>query len=192
MDIVFLLPDICAFGPTCRGGGLLLPVLQSQPEQSSAMTQINDVDTFLAYALRLEEDAATRFADLKESMKNYGDQEVADFFARMEHFSRLHLAEARNRSQFHNIPKMKPEDFDWPEGESPESCSMEGSHYLNSIEYALELALESERKGHAFYAAVRKNTADPEVRMMAEEFEQEEAEHVAELESWCRRYKVAC
>jgi rubrerythrin len=155
------------------------------------MLATDNVDTFLAYAIRLEQDAAHRFADLKEAMKSYGDMEVAEFFARMEQYSRLHLAEAKKRAQFHDLPAMKPEDFVWPEGESPEACSMEGSHYLNSVTYALELALESERAGHAFYARVLKESADPEVQAMAREFVAEEAEHVAELEAWLGRYKAA-
>jgi rubrerythrin len=57
---------------------------------------MNDVAEFLAYAIKLEEDAAARFSDLAESMKTYGNREVADFFGKMAHFSRLHLAEARN------------------------------------------------------------------------------------------------
>jgi hypothetical protein len=43
---------------------------------------MNDVAEFLAYAIKLEEDAAARFSDLAESMKTYGNREVAEFLAR--------------------------------------------------------------------------------------------------------------
>ena len=53
---------------------------------------------------------------------------------------------------------------------------------------ALELALDGERRGHAFYAGIASTTEDPEVRAMAQEFAAEEAEHVAELEKWIGRF----
>ncbi len=152
------------------------------------MASIHDPALFLAHACALEEDAANRFADLSEAMKTYGNLDVASFFGKMAEFSRLHLADARKRSGFRDLPALAPEDFQWPEGESPEAASMEGSHYLMTVEYALELALDSERRGLAFYADVAATTTDPEVRMMAQEFAAEEAEHVAELESWAKRF----
>ena len=152
------------------------------------MASIHDPALFLAHACALEEDAANRFADLSEAMKTYGNLDVASFFGKMAEFSRLHLADARKRSGFRDLPALAPEDFQWPEGESPEAASMEGSHYLMTVEYALELALDSERRGLAFYADVAATTTDPEVRMMAQEFAAAEAEHVAELESWAKRF----
>ena len=158
-----------------------------QPSLGAGLT-MNDVAEFLAYAIKLEEDAASRFSDLAESMKTYGNREVAEFFGKMAHFSRLHLAEARKRAGFHKLPDMKPEDFVWPGDESPEATSMEGSHYLMTTEYALALALDSEERGFAFYENVAKTTNDSEIRMMAEEFAEEEAEHVAELKKWVSRF----
>ncbi|MBB3263383.1 hypothetical protein FHW79_000979 [Azospirillum sp. OGB3] len=152
------------------------------------MANIHDPALFLAHACALEEDAANRFADLSEAMKTYGNADVAAFFAKMAEFSRLHLADARKRSAFRDVPVLAPGDFQWPDDESPEAASMEGSHYLMTVDYALELALDSEKRGHAFYADVAASTTDPEVRMMAEEFASEEAEHVAELERWIERF----
>ena len=152
------------------------------------MANIHDPALFLAHACALEEDAANRFADLSEAMKTYGNADVAAFFGKMAEFSRLHLADARKRSGFRDLPVLAAEDFQWPDGDSPEVASMEGSHYLMTVDYALELALDSEKRGHAFYADVAATTTDPEVRMMAEEFASEEAEHVTELERWIERF----
>jgi len=68
---------------------------------------------------------------------------------------------------------------------------MEGSHYLMNAEYALSLALASEENGYAFYHNIATTTTDVEVRTMAEEFAEEEAEHVAELKKWVKRYEAA-
>lgn len=151
---------------------------------------MNDVAEFLAHAIKLEEDAATRFADLSEAMKSYGNKDVAEFFGKMAHFSRLHLAEARKRSGFHKMPEMSEGDYKWKTEESPEAASMEGSHYLMSLEYAFRLAYESEMSGYNFYNDIATNTTDAEVRVMAVEFAEEEAEHVAELKKWMVRYNI--
>lgn len=151
---------------------------------------MNDVAEFLAHAIKLEEDAATRFADLSEAMKSYGNKDVAEFFGKMAHFSRLHLAEARKRAGFHTLPELNDGDYKWKTEESPEATSMEGSHYLMSLEYAFRLAYDSEQSGFAFYDEVARTTKDPEIRVMAVEFAEEEAEHVAELKKWMVRYDI--
>lgn len=149
---------------------------------------MNDIAEFLAHAVVLEQEAAERYADLAESMKTYGNRDVAGFFSKMAEYSRLHLAEARSRTAYRDIPVLTPDQYRWPEGDSPEAASMEGSHYLMTTDYALDLALEGERRSQAFYADIARETTDPEVRMMAEEFAAEEADHVKQLEIWAARY----
>lgn len=152
---------------------------------------MDSIEDFLAHAVKLEEDAALRFADLAEAMRIYGNTEVAAFFAKMADFSRMHLAEARARCAFRDVPKLDAASSPWGGEESPEAASMAMSHYLTTVEQALDAALESERAGLAYYAEVAAATSDPEVRQMAESFAEEEAEHVAELERWRSRYPAA-
>lgn len=151
---------------------------------------MKDVAEFLAHAIKLEQDAAARFGDLAESMKGYGNGEIAEFFGKMAHFSRMHLAEARKRSGFQDIPVIPEGKYKWRNDESPENASMEGSHYLMTLDYAFRLALESEQSGWAFYDDVARTTNDPEIRVMAQEFAEEEAEHVAELKKWIVKYDI--
>jgi rubrerythrin len=145
---------------------------------------MQNVDEFLAHAIRLEEDAATRLNDLSHAMKIYGNHESAAFFGKLAHFSRLHLAQARARAGYHDVPDLKAQEFEWPDGESPEATSMEASHYLMDLDYAMQLTLDSEQRGFDFYDEIARTTEDPEIRVMAVEFAAEEAEHVAELKRW--------
>ncbi len=145
---------------------------------------MQNVDEFLAHAIRLEEDAATRLGDLAHAMKTYGNHESAAFFGKLAYFSRLHLAQARARAGYHDLPELKADEFEWPEGESPEATSMEASHYLMDLDYAMQLSLESEERGFQFYDEIARTTEDREIRVMAVEFAAEEAEHVAELKRW--------
>jgi rubrerythrin len=145
---------------------------------------MQNVDEFLAHAIRLEEDAANRLGDLAHAMKISGNHDSAAFFGKLAHFSRLHLAQARARAGYHDLPELKAHEFEWPDGESPEATSMEASHYLMDLDYAMQLSLESEQRGFDFYDEIARTTEDPEIRMMAVEFAAEEAEHVAELKRW--------
>lgn len=152
---------------------------------------MKDVNEFLAYAMKLEQEASLRFDELADSMATHGNTEVAGFFRKMAEFSRMHLAEAKKRSGYHDLPDMKPEDYQWPDIESPESTAIQAACPMTSIDQALEMALESEKRGFEFYDSIAKGTQDPEIRAMAVEFAQEEGEHVAELERWLVRYKAA-
>lgn len=152
---------------------------------------MNDIYLFLAHAVRLEAEAARRFEELAEQMRSAGNTEVQEFFEQMAEFSRRHLAEAKARSGFRPLPELRPEEFQWPDGTSPETAAWSGVDGMMGVEDALQLALASERAGHAFYAAIAAETTNPRVKVAAEEFTVEEAEHVAELERWVLRYGVA-
>jgi len=151
---------------------------------------MQNVDEFLAYAIQLEQEAATRLGDLSHAMKTYGNHDSAAFFGKLAHFSRLHLAQARARAGYHDVPDLKATEFEWPDGESPEATSMEASHYLMDLDYAMQLSLESEQRGFDFYDEIARTTEDPEIRMMAVEFAAEEAEHVAELKRWIAKHEA--
>jgi rubrerythrin len=143
---------------------------------------MNDVDRFLAHAVQLERDAARRYEELSAAMTTDGNRELAGFFARMAHYSRLHLAQAMARGGFRELPPLTPAEFEWPDGTSPETAEWAGVDAQMGAREALLLALDGERRGHAYYAAMAATTADAELRAIASEFAAEEAEHVRELE----------
>jgi len=143
---------------------------------------MNDVERFLAHAVRLEREAARRYEELVSAMQTAGNRELQQFFARMAHFSRLHLAEASSRAGFRDLPPLADDQYEWPDDISPETADWAGVDALMDIRAALTLALDGERRGHAYYAAIGAISTDPEVRRLAAEFAAEEAEHVAELE----------
>ena len=101
----------------------------------------------------------------------------------MAHYSRLHLADATARGGFRDLPAMAPHEYDWPDGISPETAGWAGVDAQMGPLAALELALEGERSGHAYYAGVAASTPDAELRAIAGEFAEEEADHVRQLET---------
>ncbi len=149
---------------------------------------MEDINVFLAHAVELEREAARRYEELAESMRSDGNAEVEAFFRRMAAFSRKHLALAVARGGFRQLPALAAPEYLWPDGISPEQYDWIGVDTMMDVNNALDLALDGERRGHAFYAGIAAITRDPEVKAMAEEFAEEEAEHVAELEKWIARH----
>lgn len=143
---------------------------------------MNNVEFFLAHAIQLEREAARRYEELAAAMQTEGNRDLKRFFTEMAGYSRKHLAEAMARGGFRDLPDLAPSDYDWPDGTSPEVAAWAGVDAQMDRRSALELALASERCGHAYYATITTLTTDPEVRALASEFADEEAAHVAELE----------
>jgi len=143
---------------------------------------MNDVERFLAHAIALEREAARRYEELSAAMGTDGNRELREFFDRMAHFSRLHLKEARDRAGFRDLPVLAPDEYDWPDGIAPETADWAGVDAQLDARGALALAIDSERRGHAYYAAIAATTTDAELRHLAGEFAAEEAEHLVALE----------
>jgi Ferritin-like domain len=148
---------------------------------------IERVRVFLAHAVRLEAAAASRFDELADAMETWGNREVEAFFRRMAEFSRLHLAEAMARGDFRHVSELPPAEYEFPDIEAPECAQWTGVDGMMGVDDALQVALESERAGLAFYQSVATRTHDPVVKRMAEMFAQEERGHVEQLEHWIER-----
>jgi len=142
------------------------------------------VEEFLAYSIHLEAEAASRFGELADAMKSAGNKDVAQLFRRLADYSRLHLADAKARAGFREIPQLESHDFAWPDLESPECAAIWGADPMIGRDEALQIALAAETAGHDYYKSVLDSTDDPEIKRFAAEFTEEEAGHVAELKKW--------
>jgi len=149
-----------------------------------------NVDVFLAYALKVEQEAALRFAQLADAMGAAGNRDAEKIFRKMSMFSQMHYAEARARARYHDLPGMKPGDFQWQDFESPETAAIWAADPLIAKDQALEIALDAERAAHDFYAQVLRRTDDPEVKALASEFVVEEGEHVQWMLRWIAEDKA--
>ena len=58
--------------------------------------RMTDLDTFLAYSVALEEEAAERHDELADMMDVHNNPEVAETFRKLAHYSRLHAQEIRH------------------------------------------------------------------------------------------------
>jgi rubrerythrin len=143
-----------------------------------------NVEDFLAHAIQLEAEAAMRFGQLADAMATNGNPEVSRLFRRLSDYSRLHLSDARARSGFRDLPELRHDEFVWPDLESPESAAIWGADPFIGREEALNIALQAEMAGLDYYQQVSETTDDPETRILAREFADEERDHVSELKKW--------
>lgn len=145
---------------------------------------MESVEEFLAYSIKLEEEAALRFGQLADAMASAGNVEVGKLFRRLSDYSRLHAGDARARAGFREIPQLEAHEFDWPDIESPETAAIWAADPFIGREQALEVAFEAESASLAYYRNILETTQDPEIRAFAKEFVEEETLHVAELQRW--------
>lgn len=150
---------------------------------------MNSVEEFLAYAVKLEEEAALRFGELADAMGSCGNSEVSKLFRRLSDYSRMHLADARARSAFRDIPTKDASEFDWPDLESPETAAIWAADPFLGHSEALEIAREAEEASRDYYKSILDSTQDPEVKALALEFFEEESEHVREIHKWIADHK---
>ncbi|MFT4078176.1 ferritin-like domain-containing protein [Rhodomicrobium sp.] len=151
---------------------------------------MDSVEEFLAYSIKLEQEATLRFAQLADAMDGAGNREVGKLFRQLSEYSRLHMGDAMARAGYREIPKKAPGDFEWPDLESPEAAAIWGTDPLIGREQALEIALDAEVRGYQFYKHIYDTTTDPEIKVLAKEFVAEEEEHVAELKRWMALHKA--
>lgn len=146
------------------------------------------VPEFLAHAIALEEESAQRFDELADALEVHHNGEVVELFRKMAHYSRLHLAEARDAAKDMELPHYAPWQFEWPDNESPETVEVDEVHYKMTPHHALHAALISEKRGQAFYQGIADTVEDAEVTKLAAEFAEEELGHVKLLEEWLGKY----
>lgn len=151
---------------------------------------MQSVEEFLAYAIKLEEEAAIRFGQLADAMESAGNREVGKLFRQLSTYSKLHHADAVARSGFRSMPAIRTAEFSWPDIESPETAEIWAADPLIGREQALEIALAAEMAGYNFYKRILDTTTDPEIKMLAKEFVLEESGHVAELHKWIAAHKA--
>jgi rubrerythrin len=137
---------------------------------------------FLAHAIALEHEAAERYLELADMMEAHRNDAVAAIFRDMNRFSLMHHDEVKARVGSLELPKLKSWQYRW--SAPPEMGGDEAFDYMLEPYNALRYARENEERAMAYYRAVAAEAEDPEVRRMATEFAEEEAEHVAALDKW--------
>jgi rubrerythrin len=140
---------------------------------------------FLAHAIALEDEAADRYLELADMMEAHRNDEVSALFRDMVRFSQMHRDAIQARVGAVELPRLKSWEYRWRT--PPEVGGDEAFDYMLEPFHALKYARGNEVRAMEYYRTVSDESKDAEVRRLAAEFANEEAEHVAALDKWLAR-----
>lgn len=140
------------------------------------------LDSFMAAAIAMEEEAAHRYEEFADAMEIHNNREVADLFRKLAVVEARHAEELLAQRGWTTVPLVPRIAFEGSEG--PETSDTLAVHYLMTPWHALELALANEERAVRFFTHLAATTSDETVRQAALEFKAEEEEHVALVKAW--------
>ncbi|MGO8854979.1 MAG: ferritin-like domain-containing protein [Steroidobacteraceae bacterium] len=152
-----------------------------QPVSSSAQ--------LYAIAHEIETDAVERYNLLAEQMQTHNNEELARIFLDLARAEGLHAEEIRRLAGDLGVESKRGPIGTW-RTESPESADLSAAHYLMTPRDALQMALAGEERALAFYTGLASAATDPAVKKLAEDFVEEELEHVELCHRLLRRYPL--
>lgn len=140
------------------------------------------VGEFYARAMAIERAAAERYREFARQMASWGNVRTAELFLRLAHFEAQHAERLSESIAGMGLSSRSRGRLSRAEALASEVPNYEFLYRRVLPQHALLMALASERRAKAFFERERANSADPEIRKLAAEFAQEEAEHIAWLE----------
>ena len=156
--------------------------------QAAGTPRIASLADLVAVAWQIEADAVDRYDLLADQMETHNNPELVAVFRDLSRAEGIHRDEIRRMAGDIDVVAHARRIARWSHGESPEQVALEGAHYMMTPWHALKLALAGEERALAFFTSVVETTKNPEIRKMAEEFVEEEAEHVNLVHRLLRRY----
>ncbi|MGI9414523.1 MAG: ferritin-like domain-containing protein [Hyphomicrobiales bacterium] len=151
-------------------------------------TGISSLAELLAHAHAIETDALERYRMLADQMEVHNNRVLAEIFRELAGHEEKHAAEILAQAGDIELPALKPSEFKWPGMESPEAADLDEAHYRMTPWHALQMALRAEQRAFAFFDHMVETAAEPEMKKWAEEFREEEAEHVELVERLLAKY----
>ena len=150
-------------------------------------TPIRTTEELFAHAIEIEREAAERYKELGERMRDLGNDVVAELFLRLADAERKHEKELREKARGLFLPRIEPGQYAWLEERGPETPAHDLVLNLLTPHGALEVALHAEKRALAFFESVRKTAANVQLSMLAGEMAAEEGVHVEWVKSVLRR-----
>lgn len=131
----------------------------------------------LDLAILVEEEAKERYEEFAHQMESHRTPEAARFFGYMAENEAKHGNElsARRVQLFGNAPRNVSRSMIY----DIEAPDYDAARAFMSPRSAMQAALASEVKAHAFFVALLPGVSNPEVKALFEELRDEELEHKA-------------
>jgi rubrerythrin len=147
---------------------------------------INTIPRFYAHAIAIEHEAAERYMEFAEHMKDHA-RDAARLFERLAHDGFSHARQLVTRADKVRLPALRPGAHAWLDKGTPLAAAHEWVFRLLSPRDALKVAMHAEQRAKRFFAHVVHTTRDKEVKALAEDFLLEEGEHIARMKRAIRK-----
>jgi len=155
---------------------------------AGAPPKVASVADLFAVAFQIEADAVERYDLLADQMATHNNPELVAVFRDLSRAEAIHRDEIRRQAGDIDVVTHAHRMAKWKQGESPEAASLGDAHYLMTPWHALRLALAGEERALAFFKSVVESAKDPAIKKLADEFVEEEAEHVNLVHRLLRKY----
>lgn len=139
---------------------------------------IETAGELLAHAYQMELEAQERYGYLADQMEMHNNVDLAKLFRELARVEGIHASDILEQMTDMQVPQIRPLDYKWSGGESPEAIDMGDMHYMMTPRQALLLALKAEQNAFYFFDYLLKSTDNLEIKHFAAEFAEEEQEHV--------------
>ena len=155
---------------------------------AGAPPKVASVADLFAVAFQIEADAVERYDLLADQMATHNNPELLAVFHDLSRAEAIHRDEIRRLAGDIDVVAHAHWMAKWKHGESPEAASLGDAHYLMTPWHALRLALAGEERALAFFKSVVESAKDPAIKKLADEFVEEEADHVNLVHRLLRKY----
>jgi rubrerythrin len=150
--------------------------------------RISSIADLYAAAYQIEADAAERYEMLAEQMETHNNPDLVAVFRDLARAEGIHRDEIKRLAGDIDVVGHARRGPKWNRGDSPEEVDLGEAHYMMTPWHALQLALAGEKRALAFFASIARTAKDSQVKKMAEEFVEEEAEHVNLVHRLLRKF----
>ena len=140
-----------------------------------------------ALAYQIEADAVERYGLLADQMETHNNPELVRVFRDLARAEGIHAEEIRRLAGDIDVVAHARRVGHW-KGDSPEQADLSAAHYLMTPWHALQMALAGEKRALEFFKHVVETAKDAKIKKLAEEFVEEEAEHVNLVHRLLRKY----
>ncbi|MCP4994373.1 MAG: ferritin family protein [Gammaproteobacteria bacterium] len=154
---------------------------------NSSSLPYDSIETFLAHAYALEDEATDRYDQLADALEIHNNLDVANIFRELSLHSQRHTGMIMELAKGLTLPKIAPWELTWRCPEGPESDCMEGCHYLMNAAHALTIAMHNEERAQNYYTMVRQKSSNNRVQELAQQLETQETKHLKMLGEWIER-----
>lgn len=160
-----------------------MPLLRASLLKSEPAGTLRSLDETFALAYAMEQEAATRYAELADDMRRQNKGDLAEVFSRLAAAERDHVDSVTRWSQSR---RGKAPDAALVRWEAPETVDADGATELKTSRLmtpyrALAMAVRNEERAFAFWSYLAAYSEDPEVKKAAEAMAREELGHVSVL-----------